>query len=149
MICLLSIFVFDNLLYPAIKPGNLSQSASDKAEHVKTFFDLFWKFPIFLFCFWINVRPGFPVDSNPRSRSSSLGQLLSVTGFVVIPDLEKGVGSAVPNIETSADGSWSGQDKVSDSESQFNPGMWTPEFLIWNPSIASSTKFCHPCLVSS
>ena len=55
LICLSAIFVFDNLVYPAIKPANLSEAAFSKAHHVKTFFDLFCKFPIFAFCFWINV----------------------------------------------------------------------------------------------
>jgi hypothetical protein len=55
VICLLSVATFDHLIIPLVHPAHLSPLASSRTRKIGFLFDLFWKYPVFAFCFWINV----------------------------------------------------------------------------------------------
>lgn len=76
-ICLISVAIFDHLIIPLIHPTHLSPLASSKARKVGFLFDLFWKYPVFAFCLWINASWSHTISQravvlqHPTSRQTA------------------------------------------------------------------------------
>lgn len=55
LIALLSIVVFDFLLVPSLQHNHGSVLVATRTKRVRLVFDILWKYPVFGFCFWVNV----------------------------------------------------------------------------------------------